>query len=44
MLRVRVLLVSMPEKYFGMRVGLMPIWTANRPIGSFWKSMRTEKL
>lgn len=44
MLRVRVLLVSMPEKYFWMRVGLMPIRTVKRPIGYFWKSMRTEKL
>lgn len=44
MLRVRALLTSMPEKYFEIRVGLMPIWTVKRPIGSFWKSMRTEKL
>lgn len=43
-LRVRLLLTSIPEKYLGTKAGLMAIRTVKIPIGSFWKSMRTEKL
>lgn len=43
-LTVSLLLTSMPLKYLETRLGLIPIWAVNSPMGSFMKSTTTEKL
>ena len=41
---VSTLDTSMPLKYLCTRLGLIPIWAVNIPIGSIPKSISTEKL